>query len=210
MPAVRLIWNLLKLPFFPIWLLLRSLVRVGSRFRAPAWIVIQLQPSLVEMAPTRPKWLNRLLGLTDRQPTSLHLVREVATEVQNDAHTLGLVLVMRPLKAGWAVAQELRQIILDLRAAGKEVVVHLTEGAGNIDLFVASAADRVTVEPQVTALALGLSAETFYLKPFLDRLGVQLRRFARAEYKTAAENLTRDAMSDPPARAGWRASGRVR
>ena len=34
------------------------------------------------------------------------------------------------------------------------------------------------------------------IKFFIDKLGVRVERFARAEFKTAAESLTRESMSD--------------
>jgi protease-4 len=51
--------------------------------------------------------------------------------------------------------------------------------------------------PQSTITLLGLSASSHYVKPLLERVGVEVEPFARKEYKTAAERLTRDSMSEP-------------
>ncbi|MBW1755153.1 MAG: S49 family peptidase, partial [Deltaproteobacteria bacterium] len=47
-----------------------------------------------------------------------------------------------------------------------------------------------------TITLLGLSAESHYVKPLLDRIGVEVEPFARKEYKTAAERVSRDSMSE--------------
>ncbi len=60
----------------------------------------------------------------------------------------------------------------------------------------AAAADRIVLGPQATLFALGLSIESRYLKPLLDKVGVAVSTTARGEYKTAAEALTRASMSD--------------
>jgi protease-4 len=74
--------------------------------------------------------------------------------------------------------------------------VLLPRGGGHRELYVASAAERIYVAPQATITLLGLSAESHYIKPLLDRVGVEVEPFARKEYKTAAERLSRDSMSE--------------
>jgi len=70
-------------------------------------------------------------------------------------------------------------------------------GCGHRELYVASAADRLYLAPQATITLLGLSAQSHYLKPLLDRVGIEVEPFARKEYKTAAERVSRDSMSEP-------------
>jgi len=97
---------------------------------------------------------------------------------------------------GWARARGLRDVLVQMRESGKKVAVFLPEGAAHKELFVASAADTILAPPQAPIVALGLAVQTTYLKPLLDRLGIRVERFARAEYKTAAESLTRESMSE--------------
>jgi protease-4 len=101
-----------------------------------------------------------------------------------------------PLMTGWVGAMALRRIIETIRAGGVKVAAYLPDGGGNREIWVASAADRVIVGPQAILLPLGLSIESRYLKPLLDKLGVSISATARGEYKTAAEAMTRETMSD--------------
>lgn len=195
MGAMRAVWalilNTLRLPLWPLWLV----ARVLGRPRVP-WVQFRLHPRLVEIARPRPFFLKYLPTLPEILPTPLDLLRKTARHMARDRRVEGAVFVVPPLVAGWATCTALREVLVGLRKAGKKVVVHLPRGGGNRELFVASAADRIYLGPEATLMALGLSVEARYLKPLLDRVGVRVEAFARGEYKTAAESLVREGMSE--------------
>jgi len=114
-----------------------------------------------------------------------------------DCRIEGVAFVLPPLQAGWSVCAGLRAQIVRLREEGKACTVLLPRGGGHRELYVASAAEHVYLGPQATITLLGLSAQSHYVKPLLDQIGVEVEPFARKEYKTAAERLSRDSMSEP-------------
>ncbi|MDH4281569.1 MAG: signal peptide peptidase SppA, partial [Myxococcales bacterium] len=190
--AIRSVRNLVCLPLWPIWAIARSLARPKGR-----WIVIRLRPRLVEARQPLP-WLRRVLDAGSvLRTSSLAAVRQLADYAIRDARIEGVAFVMPPLHAGWAVCAGLREQILRLRREGKHTAVLLPRGGGHRELYVASAADRMYLAPQATITLLGLSAQSHYLKPLLDRIGIEVEPFARKEYKTAAERVSRDSMSEP-------------
>ncbi|MGB8225099.1 MAG: signal peptide peptidase SppA [Polyangiales bacterium] len=190
--VLRLIRNLFCVPILPIWAIGRRLSRPKGR-----WIVVRVKPRLVEARQPLP-WLWRLLDADAlRRTTSLAAIRSLADYAIRDAHIEGVAFVLPPLQAGWAVCAGLRQQITRLRDAGKTSTVLLPRGGGHRELYVASAADKVYVAPQSTITLLGLSAQSHYIKPLLDQIGVEVEPFARKEYKTAAERLSRVSMSEP-------------
>ena len=73
-------------------------------------------------------------------------------DLLEDPRIEGVVFDVPPLMAGWATCQSLRQLLLRLREGGKKVVVYLSKGGGNRELYVASAADRV-VAPRASTVA---------------------------------------------------------
>jgi protease-4 len=189
--VARAIRNLLCVPFLPIWAIARWLSRPKGR-----WIVVRLKPRLVEARQPLP-WLRRLLDTGSLQRTSsLAAVRKLADYAIRDPRIDGVAFVLPPLHAGWSVCLGLREQILRLRDEGKATTVLLPRGGGHREIFVASAAERIYVAPQGTITLLGLSAESHYVKPLLDRIGVEVEPFARKEYKTAAERMSRDSMSE--------------
>src|SRR5690606_3876766 len=83
-----------------------------------------------------------------------------------------------------------------IAAAGKELVVHLPEGGTLRELYLASAGTRILLAPEGTLSLGGLSVQSRYVKQALDRLGVELEVHRRAEYKSALESVSADAMSE--------------
>ena len=189
--VVRSIRNLLCVPLLPIWAIARWLSRPKGR-----WIVARLKPRLVEARQPLP-WLRRVLDAGSlRRTSSLAAVRRLADYAISDSRIEGVAFVLPPLQAGWSVCVGLREQILRLRDEGKRTTVLLPRGGGHRELYVAAAAEKIYVAPQATITLLGLSAQSHYVKPLLDRIGVEVEPFARKEYKTAAERMSRDSMSE--------------
>jgi protease-4 len=96
---------------------------------------------------------------------------------------------------GWAAAHELRDALLALRQARKRVFVSLVN-ASTRDYFIASAADRIFVDPAGGLRLTGFSGTTMYFKGTFEKLGVSAEFEKIEEYKSAPEAYTRSAPSD--------------
>ncbi len=189
---LRALRNLLVLPFVPfLWL--------ADRVRRPrgGWLLAKLSPRIVELPRPEPWWRRYVPRPSAVRPTSLETVRRLVHELERAPEVRGLVLELPPLASGWVALRALRELILRVRRAGKEVVVHLPSGGGNRELFVASAASRVLLGPSATLAPLGLAASRRHLKGLLERLGVGVEVYRRADFKTAAEGLSELTMSAP-------------
>lgn len=184
--------NLLCVPLLPLWAIGRWLARPKGR-----WIAVRLKPRVVEARQPLPL-IRRILDAGSlRRTTSLGAIRRLADYAISDARIEGVAFVLPPLHAGWTVCAGIRDQISRLKEQGKSTAVLLPRGGGHRELFVASAADRVFLAPRATITLLGLSAQSHYVKPMLDKLGVEVEPFARKEYKTAAERVSRETMSGP-------------
>lgn len=188
----RLFGNLVRLPFLPLWWLMRLVGRPRGQ-----WLLVRLRPRLAELERPRPFFFRFLPGIAKVLPTPLAALRRLAAHAVRDHRVTGVVIEVPRLLSGWAAVASVRDVVRRLREGGKRVVAYLPQGGGNKEVYLASAAERVLVGPQATITCLGLSIEARYLKRLLDRVGIDVHATARGEYKTAAENLTREAMSDP-------------
>ncbi|MEM9728366.1 MAG: signal peptide peptidase SppA [Myxococcota bacterium] len=188
---VRLIRNLLYVPLAPLWAIARWL----GRPKGP-WVVVRLKPRIVEASQPLP-WIRRILDAQAlARTTSLAAVRRLADYAISDPRIEGVAFVLPPLTAGWSVCVGLRDQIERLRREGKSTLVLLPRGGSHRELYVASAADRIAMAPRASISLLGLSATARYVKPLLGKAGLSVEPFARKEYKTAAERVSRDSMSD--------------
>ncbi len=61
---------------------------------------------------------------------SIHAIRHVVALAREDANVRGILVTIRSLRAGSAIAASLRQALVEARTAGKRLVAYLPDGAG--------------------------------------------------------------------------------
>ena len=121
-----------------------------------------------------------------RQLTAL-IVR--LREIARDASAKGLVVVFDGANGGWATLQELRNELLAVKRAGKKVFAYFVSATSR-DYFIASAADKIYVDPAGALRLVGMAGTTMYFRGAFDQLGV-LPQFEKiGEYKSAPEQFT--------------------
>ncbi|HUH01727.1 MAG TPA: signal peptide peptidase SppA [Kofleriaceae bacterium] len=109
----------------------------------------------------------------------------------------GVVAVLVRLDSvgvGWASAREIRNALLQIRAAGKKVFSYMVQGSSR-DYFIASAADRVYLDPAGGIRLAGLAGTVLYFKGLFDLLGVEAQFEKIEEYKSAPEAFTQTGPS---------------
>jgi len=119
-------------------------------------------------------------------------------KAERDDRIETVVLRIRSLEMGWGQAQELRDAIRRLDAAGRHPVAYL-EVAGfdaNLEYYVASAADEVVCAPAGFGGVVGLSGEFVFLGQMWKKFGIDFDVARAGRYKSAVETLTGDEMSD--------------
>lgn len=100
-----------------------------------------------------------------------------------------VVVTFDGLGGGWATLQELRDELLAVRAAGKKVYAYMVSGSGR-DYFVASAANKIYVDPAGAVRLVGMAGTTVFFKGAFDQIGVAPQFEKIAEYKSAPEQFT--------------------
>lgn len=192
---LRLVYDLVRAPFWPLWMLFRWLGRPRG-----TWVHARIADGLTEIDEPAPPWspLARFVpALRRRRPTSVRAVARLVDAMLADPGRVGLLVEIHGLPAGWARIDALRAELARLRRGGKKVAVYLPNGGGNKELFLASVADRVITTEGAAFFVTGVGATSRYLKGLLDKVGVSVEVYRRAAYKTAAEAMSEDAMSEP-------------
>lgn len=147
----------------------------------------------------RPRYVARIRlegGMQVREITGV-LLR--LRHISRDANAVGVLLSLDGFAAGWATFDELRDAVSELRRRGKKVFVHMVQG-GTRDYYLASAADRIYLDPAGGLRLVGMASTLLFFKQLFDLLGVNAQFVKIDEFKTAPEAWTR-AEPSPEARA---------
>ncbi len=109
--------------------------------------------------------------------------------IRRDPTAKAVVVTFDGVGGGWATLEELRDELIALRKAGKKVFAYMVSGTGR-DYFVASAADKVYVDPAGGLRLVGMAGTTIYFRGAFDMVGVTPQFEKIAEYKSAPEQFT--------------------
>ena len=114
-----------------------------------------------------------------------------------DARISAVLLQVRPLAAGFAQLQELRQAIERTRASDTRVIALLELASLNAtrELYLASAADQVYVTPGFLGPLTGVAGSFLLLGGVMEKLGVLVEYESVGEYKSAPEMFASSEMS---------------
>jgi len=106
----------------------------------------------------------------------------------------GIFLKIKKLNIGFARADDIRSLLLELKNNGKKVFIYL-EDVGNIEYFISTSANKIFIPPWTTVNLLGLSFDSFFIKELLDSLEIEPEIDGFGEYKSAADMFNRKDMS---------------
>ena len=115
-------------------------------------------------------------------------------EARTSPDVKGVVLKIEGAGVGLGRAEELRQAVLAVRAAGKPVVA-LILSASDADYHVATAAERVWAVHDAMLTVDGLQAQSIFLGGAMEKLKVSWDVARVGAYKNAPDQLTRQEMS---------------
>lgn len=109
--------------------------------------------------------------------------------IARDPSAKAVVVMLDGASGGWAGLEELRDELLAIRRTGKKVFAYMVSGS-NRDYFIASAADRIYIDPAGGLRLVGIAGTTLFFRGLLDQLGI-LPQFEKiGEYKSAPEEVT--------------------
>ncbi len=118
--------------------------------------------------------------------------------IARDPTAKALVVTFDGATAGWATLQELRDEVVAVRKTGKKVFAYMVSGTSR-DYFIASAADKIYIDPAGGLRLVGMAGTTIYFRGAFDQLGI-LPQFSKiAEYKSAPEQFTETGPTAPAA-----------
>ena len=177
--------------------------RLHKRRTGPLILELDLTDGLVEGPPADP--VSALLTMRrSRLPDLLEGLRRAKA----DHRVRALVVKVGGGRIGLAKIQELRGAVADFRESGK-LTVAWTESfgefvRGNLPYYLATAFDRICLQPTGTLGLTGVAVEQVFVHDALAKVGVDFQSAKRHEYKSAADQLTETGFTGPAREAAGR------
>lgn len=154
---------------------------------------LKLESPITEQEVEDP--LSELFPGVGDQSIGLIQLKQAIENAKSDDKVKGIYLDIDYLQAGISTVDEVRESLLDFRSSGKWVVAYsnvYTEGA----YYLASAADKVYLNPEGQIEFNGLATEVIFFKKMFDKLEIKPQVFRVGDFKSAVEPFLRDNLSD--------------
>jgi protease IV len=182
--------------------------RLRQRQTAPLILELDLTDGLAEGPVTDP-----LSAILSRRKMRLPDVVEGLHRARQDDRVRALVVKVGGGRIGLARMQEIREAVAEFRESGKLTVAWSeTFGEflhGNVPYYLATAFDRIYLQPSGTLGLTGVAVEQLFLHDALAKVGITFQSAKRYEYKSAADNLTERGFTGPTREAAERLAASV-
>lgn len=90
--------------------------------------------------------------------------------------------------------EEIRNELLKFRESGKAVIAYADDYSQGA-YYLATAADKIFLNPTGSTTMTGISTNTIFMKDLLDKLGVEVQLIRHGKFKAAAEQFISNKMS---------------
>lgn len=154
---------------------------------------IQLSGTLNERAKENPfaQYLNNDIAQTQGLDD---IITAIKTAQTND-NISGIYLEGGTLISDMATAQELRKALVDFKKSKKFILAY-ADNYSQGSYYIASAADKVLVNPSGIVDWHGLASQPIFFTDLLKKVGVKMQVFKVGTYKSAVEPYILTKMSD--------------
>ena len=165
------------------------------------YVVILMDHAVSERAPVVPWVYAYIPGL--KLPLSLEYLHTALRRIAQDPDVRGVIFLLKGAELSLAQAQSLTQLFDRFRVwdsryraarPAKQIVVHLEQASGAA-YVVACAADRIFMPRAASWDVQGLRVAPTFWKDALDRAGIHFDVVRIAEWKTAADRVSRRDLS---------------
>ncbi len=155
---------------------------------------LKLDVPITEMEVENPFEGLPIPGATDGTIGLIQL-KQTLRYAEKDQNIQGVYLDVSFFQGGYAKASEVRQALIDFRKSGKWVVAY-SEMMSEQSYYIASAADKVYLNPEGQLEFNGLAIEVSFFKKMFDKLEIKPEIFRVGDFKSAVEPFMLEKMSE--------------
>ena len=168
----------------------------AEQLKSKSILTIDLSGAISERESATAPDLTSLVQGNLSKPQNLNVIVEALAEAARNRDITAVYLKCGALEASPAACYTIRRAVLQYKESKKPVYAYAdTYTMGTY--LIASAADRVYMNPQGMMEMQGMSSTVLYYKDLLDKLGVEFQVVKVGTFKSAVEPYIMNSMSDP-------------
>lgn len=168
----------------------------AEQLKSKSILTIDLSGAISERESATAPDLTSLVRGDLSKPQNLNVIVEALEEAARNRDITAVYLKCGALEASPAACYTIRRAVLKYKESKKPVYAYAdTYTMGTY--LIASAADRVYMNPQGMMEMQGMSSTVLYYKDLLDKLGVEFQVVKVGTFKSAVEPYIMNSMSDP-------------
>lgn len=158
-------------------------------------LYLNLDQAITERTPKNPFGNLPIVGGEEKDGLGLSDLLKSIQRAKTDDNIKCIYLNVSSPNAGFATMREVRNALIDFKKSHKKILAYsevYTQGA----YYIASAADKVYLNPEGALEFKGFSSELTFFKGTLEKVGVEMQVIRVGNYKSAVEPFILDKMSD--------------
>ncbi len=162
--------------------------------KANSLLMLKLNQPINDRKSPMPAFFFNLSSITAEQQLGLNDILDNISKAKSDENIKGIYLELTGLQTGIATIEEIRNALIDFKKSGKSVTAFsdsYTQGA----YYLATAADKIYLNPGGSVNFVGLSAEIMFYKKTLEKLDIEPEIIRHGKFKSAVEPFLYDKMS---------------
>jgi len=137
-----------------------------------------------------------LLNMTLAPVPGLNDILHNIQKASGDSKIKGILIENGLLPSGWATTEEIRNALLKFREGGKFVISYSDYILTQECYYLATAADKIYINPGSMVEFKGLSSEVMFYKKALEKIGVEVQVTRHGKFKGAVEPFILDKLSE--------------
>lgn len=159
-------------------------------------LVINLENQITDRAPNDPFSELNIPGLSASKKVGLDQILKSIEKAVDDDRIKCIYLNLSTVGGGMAATEEIRNALLAFRDSCDKPIYAYGDMFDQSAYYLATAADKVVLNPLGTIDFRGLGGEMSFYKNALEKLGVEMQVVRHGKFKAAVEPFTLDKMSD--------------
>src|SRR5665647_2148868 len=137
-----------------------------------------------------------LVNMTITSASGLNEILNNIEKATKDDKIKGILIENGLMPSGWATTEEIREALLKFREHGKFVISYSDYVLTQECYYLATAADKIYINPGSMVEFKGLSSDVMFYKKALEKIGVEVQVIRHGKFKGAVEPFILDKLSE--------------